>query len=348
MRKTKKILTVIILATLLFSLLCISSLAASEDYLDSFYDLLGVDEEYTSNIGVDSLLSELSAVFTKNGGAIAEFFSYALGGVILLAICSLFTSNKYVQSAASFVVMLGIFKVLWAGAMELKEALAQISRVFSGLIPIMSGVTLAGGGVSSAGTEAVTMSLTLNVVLGICVPLLMPLAALILALGVIAPFDSGAAFNKTRAAFMSIIAIATALLLGIISLSSVISTGKDSALMRTAKYSASSLIPIVGGAVSASLSALGAGLSYTKSIIGATSLYALATVALSPLLLLLCYRFILSAAASLTERLSAQGASGGYAAMAAALDGIIAVYTLSVVVILFEIILFMKSGVFVA
>ena len=346
MKTVKKLLFVVFVFILLFVSLSIISFAKDTDYLSGFYDTLGVDSDYTSKIGFDSLIDELVSGLSSHKTAIAEFALYLIGGVILLVLASLFTGNKYIQASASFLVMLGAFKILWQATLEIAAALEKTANLFSALIPILSAVTLAGGGASSAATEAVTMSLTLNLVLGIFVPMLLPMSALILAYATVSPFDTAASFKRTRSAFMSLIAIATALFLGIISLSSVISIGKDNAMVRAAKYSVSGLIPIVGGAVSASLSTLGAGISYVKSIIGATSVYAIAIIALSPLVLLLIYRLLLSLATSLAERLSS--GAPAFLAMTAALDGVIAVYALSVVTIIFEVILFMKSGVFVS
>ena len=66
---------------------------------------------------------------------------------------------------------------------------------------------------------------------------------------------------------------------------------------------------------------------------------------LSPLVVMLLYRLALSVAASLADTLSSGGAMRSLSAFRFAADTVIALYSLSVLTYIFEIILFMKGGV---
>ena len=137
----------------------------------------------------------------------------------------------------------------------------------------------------------------------------------------------------------------TALLTAAYSLQTIISSAADSAAMRAAKYAASGMIPVVGGAVSGALSTLTSGLSYVKSVIGAGAVVSVVSIVLSPLVIMLLYRAALSLSSSICSLFSSDVAVKILHAYRAALDSLIAVYALSSCVIIFEIILFMKSGV---
>ena len=132
---------------------------------------------------------------------------------------------------------------------------------------------------------------------------------------------------------------------GTMALQTVIASASDGMLIRSAKFTASSSIPIVGGAVSGALSTLAAGLSYAKSIVGGGSLVLMLTVTLSPIIILLAYRLILSIAVNFLTFLDTGGGVRCFSAMLGALDALIGVLSMSTVVYIFEIILFIKSGV---
>ena len=136
--------------------------------------------------------------------------------------------------------------------------------------------------------------------------------------------------------------------MGAISLQTVVSSAADSARMRAAKYAASSMIPVVGGTVAGSLATLASGLSYVRGIIGAGAVAVLVSIFLSPLVMLLLYRLAVTLAASVSEMLSVGVAARLYRAYARCFDLVIAVYTASVLLYLFEIILFSVSGVAIA
>ena len=108
---------------------------------------------------------------------------------------------------------------------------------------------------------------------------------------------------------------------------------------------ASGLIPVVGSTVSGALSTLAAGISYSKGVIGAGAIFVIISIVLAPLVSLLAYRFALSLASMLAEMLGACAASRIFTAFRFSLDSLTAVYALSSIIYILEIILFAKAGV---
>ena len=130
-----------------------------------------------------------------------------------------------------------------------------------------------------------------------------------------------------------------------LAIQSVVASAKDSASLRAARYAASGLIPIVGSTVASALSTLAGGLAYAKSTVGATSIAVILTLALVPLASLLMYRLALSLVITFLNFADCSGGVRCFSAFRSALDSLTAIYSLSMIVCILEIVIFMKSGV---
>ena len=345
----RRALTFCAIATVLFMLFSLPASAsdASEEYLEKFYEAFG-GEQLSGRIGVEELLSEIILALTDGGGRIFTFLAFSLGGAMLVAASSMLTEGKSVQSATVGLVVIGMYSQIYELAGYAMEALEKMSEMFFTLIPIMCGVTLAGGGVSTAGAEATSMGIVFGAVSGVLTPLFLPLVSLMLVISVCASLGGeqvGTFFARVRSVFIFFLGIATSVLLGGVALQRVICSAKDSAAMRVAKYSASGLLPIIGTTVSASLSSLASGLDYAKSIIGAQGIYVILVTALSPLVLILAYRMVLSLSCTLLSFIGAEGGARPFSYLTFSFDALLSVYAVSLLLYTFEIVMFMKSGV---
>ena len=345
----KRAVFVILIFVLFFVFFGFSvSAEGADDYLEEFYVSFGTSEALTDEIGIESILSETLSALYGGGGEILAFCLFLLGSVIMISLASAACEERQVVSTVTALSVIGVYGSVYKLVSVSTSALARMSEMFFALIPIATGVTLAGGGVQSAGAEATAMGALFGAVSGVFVPLLLPLVSLMFVLCACAALggtEVRSLFMRVRSTFMWLIGIVCAILMGAVALQSVISTAKDSASMRIAKYSASGLLPVIGGTVSASLSSLASGLSYAKSIIGVQSIYVLLTVALSPFVMILAYRMILSIFGGLLSFLGAAEGAGGLSYLCFSLDALLSVYGASVLLYIFEIVMFMKGGV---
>ena len=101
---------------------------------------------------------------------------------------------------------------------------------------------------------------------------------------------------------------------------------------------------MVGGTVSGAMATLATGLSYVKSVVGAGALAVLLSMLLSPFIILLLYRTAVSVAAGLSSYLGIKRAEGLLSSVRGAFDLYLAVYSITSVLFIFEIVLFMMSG----
>lgn len=353
-----KRLAVIFAVLLLVALPVRASAKGAEEYISDFSSLIPEDmsdklndaDALTGAVGFESVISEIFDVLSNNGGALAAFLSMLIGLSLLIALSGTLEGALAgsVRSAVSAISAVAIFGGISTLVKTASAALSEMTSFFEKLIPIFVGVTFAGGGVSSAGVGATGMSLTLGVIGGFSGEVLGSVVSLMFALGLISDLGGGSItglLKSARGFFTWGIGILTFLLGATLALQTVIASASDSMLMRSAKFTASGMIPIVGGSVSGAISTLASGLSYAKSFIGIGAVSVIAAIALAPIILMLAYRAVLSLSVDFLGFLDTGGGVRCFSSMLGALDCLIAVFSMSTLIYIFEIILFIKSGV---
>lgn len=310
-------------------------------------------EDLLSGIGPDKLLSELFSAAFANGGAVISFFLMLLGlglfSSVLEASSSLFGKRLYSAARAGICAIssLFVFSSLSGLAVSVSESLAAVSEFFSSLIPIVTGISLSSGAVTTAGVQAVNMNLTLTLLGSLSSELLMPLVFMIFSLSLVATFSGGSArlLKGARSVFLWALGIITTVLIASISMQSFLATAKDNAALRAAKYALSGSIPIVGSTVSGALSTLLGSLSEARAIVGVGAIAVIFSIAASPVVIMLLYRLALSVSMWIFELLGGEGGLACFSAFRSALDTLISLYAVSAVVYILEVIIFLKGGV---
>ena len=347
----------VILPILLLVLAPIRAAAAPEDYLEDLYEVLpdGLSfdasdpESISEAVGFEAILAEIGGILKDRGREIFSFLLTLVGIATLAALARSVDTElqRPVSAAVSAVSAVAVVSRILPAVRAVGEAMSEASAFFGKLIPIFSGITVAGGGVSTATVSAAGMSISLAVVESISSRVLTLAVAALFVLGMLADLGgTGESLTRgVRSFFLRGIGIVCFLFATTLALQTVISSASDGVMMRTAKFAASSSIPVVGNTVGGAIGTLAAGLSYVKSIAGTAALAVIASVALSPLLLLLTYRFVLSFTVSFLGFLDTGRGIRCFSAMLAALDALIAVFSVSTIVYIFQIVLFVKSEV---
>lgn len=353
MRKILILLTIIVIMPL-FTMISYAE-GEAEQYISDFenllpegYEELGNSDQLMESTTVKALFSEILSAISGQAGRVVGFFMLLIGLVALCALAS--RVNEKIADATSLSVGI-ISSVLIFGHIrplfdEISASLGDINGFFTSLIPLTAAVTALGGGTATAAAQATAMYSTVAVGQSFFEQIFMTVASLGLAMSLICAFGGhiDSLLRGIKGAFGWIMGVCTAIIAASFSLQTLIASSADSAAMRAAKYSAG-LIPMVGGTVSGALSTLAAGLSYAKGIIGAGSVAVILTMALSPLVLLLLYRLALSLSLMLCDLLGASGMARTLSSYRFSLECLIAVYALSAVIYVFEILLFIKIGV---
>ncbi len=355
MKKLFVLLTIIVILPL-FTLNAAAEESADE-YISEFENLLpeelsGITEDtgrLTESLGIESLLGGIYAALSGRRSAVVGFFLSLVGMTVLLALPLPFGEriSSAVSTGVGVICAVMIFTSLSGIFAEVSETLLSVSEFFSSMIPIAVGVTSLGGGAATAGVQAAGMYTTVSLVGRAASGLLLPIAGFGFSMSLLSAFGSEGVSSLSKgikSLFMWLIGILTALIGGTLSLQTMISAAADSAAMRAARYMASGLIPVVGSTVSGALSTLAAGISYAKGVIGAGAILVIISIVLAPLVSLLAYRLALSLASMLAEMVGAGSAVRIFTAFRFSLDTLTAVYALSSIIYILEIILFAKVG----
>lgn len=350
----KRCVKILIIVVILSSFSLCASAKEAEDYIEDFENILpdtGADisdpEGILSSVSVEGLLGELASVLSGRRGEIFSFFLLLLGASVLLTLAS--TAPEGCRSAVECGVGLTVSGLLLTRILpvfgQTLGSIGELSDFFAKAAPILAAISLSGGGGGASAVETAGITLAVSFVGEVLCTALLGAMGFSLALGLISPFgDSGVAAlsSAVKGIFTWLIGISTAVIMGTLSLQSVVASAADSAAMRSAKYAASGMIPIVGGTVSGALSTLASGLSYAKGVIGAGAVAVLVTSAVAPLAVLLLYRLAFTVSMRLCGGFSTSPVIRSFAS---ALDMLIAVFSLSMLIFIFEIILMLKSGV---
>ena len=353
-----KTLAKLLIIVVIFSAFCITTAAKEpEEYINEFEELLpeeAGDKIYTgeggvSLLGPDALLSEIIFILGERRGEIFSFLLIVFGSAILMSVSSSLWGelSGVVSAGVGAVCTTLIFAKIGAVFLELTESLSRISEFFTAMVPIMTGITAASGSASTALVQNSGMTFTLFLLGGAGNSFFIAVVGLGLAMSLLVSFGADVSLSVTkgvRSFFIFCVGAASAVLGAVFALQTVVASAADGAAIRAARYAASGLIPVVGSAVSGALSTIVSGLAYAKSIIGAGGIAVIAILSLSPLIMLLLYRFCIAAVLAFCDFCGQEGASKMLSAFKFSMDSMIALYTVSALVYIIEIVMFMKGG----
>ena len=339
-----------------FKLAPLRELDEFKSFTDGFQNIVPpevgdkIGEFSEESIGFPTLLSEVFSSFGDNRGSLVSFFLFTLGAVMLCSLSSLCTEKmkRAAEYATTAVGAVFIFTKIRPAVTLVTSSVGDVLNFSASFIPIITGVIAYGGGTSSAAVGAAGANMTLGIMGAFVLPLLNGCVSLVFALGLVGAVGADGTVGlakRVKSFFTWVMGIASTMLLSSLALQSAIASSSDNAVIRAAKYAAQGAIPIVGGSVSSAMGTLVCGAGYIKTVIGGAALTVILVTVLSPLVLLLSYRFILSFGEGALEFLGADFARRLFSSFKAALDALLAVTALTVTVLIIETAILMRSGV---
>ena len=343
----------------LFAPLSVS--AAGEDIIADLENIVppesGVDVSEFQNggmLGIEGIFSEILSAVSGASGEIVSFFFIVFGVAVLLSAhdsVGTLGDTKLHSATSSGVLTLAsvsIFSAFFGVCRSLEEGLEALASFFGAAIPVMSAVNAASGAATSAATQAANMNITLAFIERFSVDTLLPVSLAVFSLSFIgAVGESEAVLSIGRGVkgfFTWGIGIISTVLAAVISIQSVVASASDSAALRAARYAASGTIPVVGSTVASALATLGGGMAVIKGTVGGVSIAVILALTLSPLIMLLAYRLSISVSISLLKFSGSAGGVRCFSAVRSALDTLIAVYSMTVLVAIVELVVFIKGG----
>ncbi|MBQ7343455.1 MAG: hypothetical protein IJW53_01680 [Clostridia bacterium] len=321
------------------------------DFFDTVPD--GVPEldgisDVSEAVSIKRIISGVIDTLKGNAGELSRLLLCLLGITLISTLASLWEGEltSFASRAVGAVSSVMLFDGLLLVMKGASESLGQINSFFGAVIPITVAVNSVGVTPTMASTQAMGMGLTLSVFSFITGEVMTSFVLAIFVSSAASAIDPlfGRISRGLRGFFITALGIISALVGATFSLQSAISAAADSAIVRGAKYAISSSVPIVGGAVSGALGVAIGGVSYARGIVGGGAIAVILSLILSPLILLFAYRICLKAGVALAGMWARSGCEGILSSFVGSLDALIAVYSLSSVVYIAELVSFMKGG----
>lgn len=320
-----------------------------DDYLEALPE--GFEQstdagEVSQSVGIKELISAIAAAVKGQGGELVGFLLTLLAIGIMTSLSSLggADTSVFASRAVGIVCSAMLFERLVSLVDGAVSSLEEISSFFGAVIPVTLAVNSLGVSPTTASTQATGMGITLSLYSYLGTEVLGTLVLVIFVLSSASAIDPlfSTLSKNVRNLFLWVIGVLTALVGACFALQSSISAGADSAMVRGARYAVSSSIPIVGSTVSGALTVVAGGVAYARGIVGGGAIAVILTLMLTPAVTILAYRFCIRIGVLLCS-VSGSG-EGVLSPFLFALDALLAVYSLTSVIYIVELVAFLKGG----
>ena len=246
------------------------------------------------------LQTVLSLVGLRLGDCLKLLCS-VVGILILSSICRTFCASlkkPEIARAFSLMITLVITVAIFGAGFGTIESTVSYFRALnaftSATVPLMGSLYIMGGNAAAAVSTSAGLSLFMTVLEEIVGNSIVPFCGVCLALALIGACEGGPRLGGLLTSLKKNYTLARSflmmLLLAMLSAQTVLGASKDTLAMRSAKFAAGSLIPVVGGSVSELLRSVSAGVGYMRSAVGICGVLLLLLLMLPTLIELLLAR----------------------------------------------------------
>lgn len=310
-------LVTFIAALVMFSLPCGAEFGTDElygslpDEAREMLDENGITPEGgAGDVGVGDVWDSIVRMFTEQADKPLKMFG-AVIAVILLAsvIASVSDASGGVPQVYTLVTTASCAVVI---SVYMSEILGTAEAAFSGVsdfmlayIPVLAGVTAAGGHAASAAVFSSVTLTAIQVLSRLISSAVIPLTSCIIGITAAGSIDPELKLDRLGEGIKKLVVwglgLIMTLFLGILSIQTIITASSDNAAMKTLKFAVSSAVPIVGGAVSDALSTVSGSIAMLRTGIGGFGIAAGAFMLLPSVIAALCYKFLLFAAGVVSD-----------------------------------------------
>ena len=234
-------------------------------------------------------------------GECLKLLCTVMGILILSSICRTFCTSigkPEIARAFSFLMTLIITVAIFAkgfGTIESTVSYFHTLNTFtSASIPLMGSLYVMGGNAAAAVATSAGLSLFMTLLEEVVGRSIVPFCGICLALSLIGACDGaprlGGVLANLKKNYTLLLSFLMMLLLAMLSAQTVLGASQDTLAMRSAKFAAGSLIPVVGGSVAELLRSVSAGVGYMRSAVGICGVLLLLLLMLPTLVELLLAR----------------------------------------------------------
>lgn len=293
-----------------------------------FDEIPSETEEYMEELGItdisiSSILSiNINQVFDLVIKIIKDYFRGISGifatimGVIVISVIVDIMKDDFLSSKIGEVF--GIVSVLCLVTIVSTPIISVISKVInaiesgtvfiSALLPVLSGVMMAGGQVVTGTTYNLLIYGVCQAVSGLASTVIVPLISIYLGFCITSSVSTkmnldGAAKNiKSLASWM--LGLAVTVFVGILTAQTLVTTSADSAISKAGKFLVNSTVPIIGGPLSDAVATVQGCLALIKNIVGVFGIFSAFLIFLPVLLECLMWMALLQVTAFVADMFS--------------------------------------------
>lgn len=273
--------------------------------------MIGAWAQNGAGEGVEPLLAALSGLAAGEARSASGMLLLLLGLALLCGFVRALTAGKEggVQEAAGFVcrcfalaAVLSTSLSSVALVLACMDALVQFMQI---ALPVLLLLLTAIGGVVSAGVFQPAVTMLCGTVTGVMRAVVVPFAVAGGVIGLVGSLGGRASMGEMAGLMKRvakwIIGAASTLYVGTTAVRGMTAAAYDGVTMRTAKYAASSLVPMVGGMVSGTMDTMLGCALLVKNAAGLTAILLTVSAVLLPLLRLVVQMLLLRLASALAE-----------------------------------------------
>jgi len=381
--KAKRILLILLIAMLFVGAFGICVSAKSEDEqaiaedFSALTEHLGDDErellddglasgdlEDTQNAltrmltptGIFSIVDRLSVHIVRD----AVHLLATLSGLILLAAVLGALKNAFggaaLSGAVEFLTSAAIFAAIlsyqYRALSEAQEMLTRLSSLMGAMIPIAGSVWAMGGNLATASAGTATLYAFLTVTQRIVGQTVVPVCTFCMAAALCQSIGGDSSLRGITSAikktYTFTLGLIMTLLLTSLGACTTLNAAADGVAARTAKLISASVIPTVGGSIGETLRTVAASVSFLKSVVGIGGITLVALLVLPTVLSLLATRLVFLLAGGLAEILGCEKEARLLGELGGVFGCLLAVVTMSGVMFILALTIFVKSTVAIA
>jgi len=265
----------------------------------------------TENVSLGDIIGYIGDQVAENIGKPLKMFGTVLAVVLLASLLSGF-GNAAGSTAKSIYPLVSSASAAVIVSLYLGEIIAAAQTAFDAAsdfmlayIPVIAGVTAAGGHQASAALFSSLTVTAIQILARLTSAVLIPLTSCILGITAAGSVDPDLNLDRLGEGLKKFVVwglgLIMTLFLGILSIQTVITASADNAATKTLKFAVSSAVPIVGGAVSEALSTVSGSLALLKAGIGGFGIAAGACVLAPPVITAVCCKLFLFAAGVVSD-----------------------------------------------
>ena len=247
-------------------------------------------------------------------GDCAHLLVSVLGLLLLSALCN--TLRQSIGSAQlgrafSFCSALVITVALLSQSVSVLESVtayfSTLNTLTAASLPLMSALYAMGGNVSAAAASGAGLSVFMTLLEELVGKSILPFCGICMAFALVGALEpslrTGTLLSTLKKNYTTVLAFLMMLLLAMLSTQTVLGARADTLMMRSAKFAAGNMIPVVGGSVAELLRTVSAGVSFLRGTVGLCGTLLLILTLLPTLIELLLFRFVWQLCASVADLL---------------------------------------------